>query len=524
MKRSDIEVDHRHAPEMRAGAVLLVTILAMAVITGPVQGAVPPGIELRRGHVQPAFPRAETTTHLVVEVRNSDEARTAVTVHVVLPSGVATSTPVKQIDDWKPLETRQLNWEVTAAEPVSGEARVTFRQEDSVLASWTWRVRWHEARSVTAVDHVPPPEAVDTGPYLVGAIHCPLWKGGRCWQAIADYPDREPVLGFYDEGDPEVTDWEIKWALEHGISFFLTCWYRAKDNFDRPVEPALEHWLHEGLFRCRYGSRMKFAINYENGNRHFCGQTSEQDLLENLLPYWIENYFRKPNYLTLDRKPVLAVYNVGKFVEDLGGESHAGRVIQSMHEACRAAGFDGLCLLGQYCWGAPAGLRQQAEQVRRIGMDAGWAYHWPTFTGAFGESLRPSGLEAMAAQQRLWKTLPQPNVLTLSVGWDSEPWRFSQTRVQWQLTPREFETLCRHAVATLEQRSSVGIGGRLVLLDNWNEFGEGHYLLPTRKYGFDYLEAVRKVFAPDAPEHTDVVPTDVGLGPYDSAYRAYRAE
>lgn len=60
-----------------------------------------------------------------------------------------------------------------------------------------------------------------------------------------------------------------------------------------------------------------------------------------------------------------------------------------------------------------------------------------------------------------------------------------------------------------------------MLLDNWNEFGEGHYLFPTREFGFGYLDAVREVFAPGAAEHRDVTPDDLGRGPYDSQYRLW---
>jgi len=71
-------------------------------------------------------------------------------------------------------------------------------------------------------------------------------------------------------------------------------------------------------------------------------------------------------------------------------------------------------------------------------------------------------------------------------------------------------------VATLPQNE---LGSKMLLLDNWNEWSEGHYLAPHREYGFGYLDAVRKVFS-DAPEkHTDLVPKEVGLGPYDTAYK-----
>jgi hypothetical protein len=61
---------------------------------------------------------------------------------------------------------------------------------------------------------------------------------------------------------------------------------------------------------------------------------------------------------------------------------------------------------------------------------------------------------------------------------------------------------------------------RLILLDNWNEYGEGHYLFPCAQYRFGYLDAIREVFAANSPPHTDMTPEALGGGPYDSQFRA----
>jgi hypothetical protein len=54
-----------------------------------------------------------------------------------------------------------------------------------------------------------------------------------------------------------------------------------------------------------------------------------------------------------------------------------------------------------------------------------------------------------------------------------------------------------------------------------NEWGEGHYIMPHREYGFGYLDAIRGVFT-DAPEpHADILPEEIGLGPYDAGHRAW---
>ena len=45
------------------------------------------------------------------------------------------------------------------------------------------------------------------------------------------------------------------------------------------------------------------------------------------------------------------------------------------------------------------------------------------------------------------------------------------------------------------------------MLANWNEFGEGHFLMPSTLAGFGYLEALREVFT-DGGAHEDAVPAE----------------
>jgi hypothetical protein len=66
------------------------------------------------------------------------------------------------------------------------------------------------------------------------------------------------------------------------------------------------------------------------------------------------------------------------------------------------------------------------------------------------------------------------------------------------------------------------LGSRMLLLDNWNEWGEGHYIAPYREYGFGYVDAVRKVFSNAPEKHDDLIPEDIGMGPYDTAYKTWQ--
>ena len=177
--------------------------------------------------------------------------------------------------------------------------------------------------------YVPEPQPVATQ-ILVGAQNCPLWEADKpqMWNQVLKHPERTPTLGFYSQENPEVADWETKWAVEHGISFFVYCWYRNGQG--GPVKMNFGSAIHDALLKSRYVSKMKFAIMWENQARGTAGVSGEADLMENLLPFWIENYFRHSSYLKIDNKPLLFIYRPEFLVQDLGGVDKVRAALDKM--------------------------------------------------------------------------------------------------------------------------------------------------------------------------------------------------
>jgi hypothetical protein len=358
------------------------------------------------------------------------------------------------------------------------------------------------------LDAVPPPQPATTD-LLVGAIHCPLWEADRIdlWRGVLRHGERLPALGLYSQENPQVADWEAKWALEHGISFFVYCWYR--DGQGGAVRTRFGRGLHDGFFKSRCSQAMKFALMWENQARGHGGVSDERDLLDNLMPYWIDTYFKHPGYLKLDDKPVLFVYDLDGLIRDLGGLEKAVQTVEAMRAACRDAGFSGLTLLGEYRGFDPSTL----DRMRAVGFDASFAYCWH-IAGS------PSPDEAAARQLDAIKNVRDrgvlPQVVTVSQGWSG--WHDEGT--VWSIPPARFERLLRDTKEIIAALPKDQLGSRMMLLDNWNEWGEGHFIAPSRQHGFGYLDAVRSVFATAPGEHIDLLPEDLGLGPYDSAARA----
>ena len=462
--------------------------------------------------VENAYPRASRDERVTVCLRAERAQPAAQATLAVGPGLTLVGSPGREIPALDSGESTELSWQVRAESP--GTHRLTLA--DGKGETHPCDVQFHAAVAQRKLDYVPPPEPVKTE-VLVGAQMCPLWKEGArrtVWSPIVPWPERKPVLGWYDEGDPQVMDWEIKWCLDHGISFFVYCWYRARQG--GPVEHRLGHGIHEGLFRSRYKDQFKFAIMWENQSKGTAGVSSEEDFLQNLLPFWIETYFKDSSYLVLDGKPLLYIYRPEFLVNDLGSIAHVRQALDKARAACREAGFAGLTLLGEYRGSDPKHLQRLVD----LGIDCSFAYCWP-LPGS------PSSEKAVGMQEEIWKQRREMNVLpemiNVSMGWDSRPWHPSSSI--WRHTPADFAEACKRALAAAKRYPEGSLSRRVVILDNWNEYGEGHYLAPHREYGFGYLDAVREAFAPDAPrEHTDLTPADVGLGPYDSLYRNARKE
>jgi hypothetical protein len=381
-----------------------------------------------------------------------------------------------------------------------------------------------------------PKPSVAKSDYLVGAMYFGGWEvrdDRSPWDAIRPFPDRRPILGYYDGTNPDVVDWEIKWALESGISYFVYCWYRKKENVGKQVTLDglfLQNSIHTGLFKSQFVNQFKFAIMWEN--RQAGGVSSKEDLLENLLPFWIENYFRHPSYLKVHGMPILYVYGPEKFIEDLGGVEQSRAALESARAAIRKLGFPGMLVFCEY---HGPDLSVMARN-RAAGFDVQFAYAvGPPWGGTTSSGTpvppvrRPTPEQIVTWETDYMKAWKQkgdiPFILSASMGWDPIPWQQSSgpdylrpdTMTRWRLSPEQFQTLLQRMKELMATQPEKSLGRKMLLLDNWNEWGEGHFIAPHEGGGFGYLRAVREVFSQHDNEPDYRSAFELGLGPYDLA-------
>jgi hypothetical protein len=147
------------------------------------------------------------------------------------------------------------------------------------------------AQAISA-DYVPPPH-VCPADFVVGCYYFPGHFSPMRWMPFRRCGFPIPVAGFYRDGEPEVSDWHIKWAVEHGISFFAFDWYYHYEH-----GPSGEHnqALDQGFLRARYRDRMKFCLMWCNENRDERYTEGHIVRLANVLA---EQYFKQTNIRAL---------------------------------------------------------------------------------------------------------------------------------------------------------------------------------------------------------------------------------
>ena len=468
---------------------------------------------------------------VVAGIQNVGGEAEKITARLSVPRGVRLLDGGKRTIPYLGMDDFDLaTWRIEAARPGTYTVRLEVSSAGSKVHTRDLELLVEPLPELPATGYVPQPQPAKTD-YINLMHYCALWKEGTHygWAKIERWPERRPAIGWYDEGTPEVADWHIKYALENGVNGFIYCWYRA--HYEPEIEHRLGHAIHDGLFAAKYRDMFTFTIMWENGCAK--GVKDEADLLDNVLPFWIKNYFTHPSYLKIENQPVLFVWKPQKLIADLGGPAKAREGIEKMRERCRQAGFAGLRIIA--CLdGRNADL---GRQIAESGWDAVSGYNLST--GAKPVGLDPAGLaycdhkDVLSRYKQIWidrdaSTGDTPDIPNVVMGRDDRGWdRIKRGKGSYIADPQaeNFAAACRDAKELVDAKPRDRWDSRIVVFDNWTEFGEGHYIEPTTGTGFTFVNAIKQVFCTEwAPETvTDIIPEDVGMAPPQRRYEEVRA-
>lgn len=356
------------------------------------------------------------------------------------------------------------------------------------------------------------------------AIHGPGWSE---WELVkraeprfaGHQQPRAPLWGYEDESDPAVMARKIDAAASHGITSFIFDWYWYNDG------PFLERGLDRGFLGAANNDRLNFALMWANhdwldihpAKRRECeyhqhtllypGAVSPQTF-DQVVETVIERYFKHPSYWLMDGAPYFSIYDLPMLVRSLGGVDAARDALKVFREKTKAAGFPDLHL-NQVLWnvGVLPGeteVRDPGQMLRSLGFDSFTSYVWIHHVPLeyFPETAYG---EVFNSYLRYWETITArvdlPYFPNATMGWDSSP-RTLQTDTFTNAGYPFMPSLCnntpqafREALHAIKNRLDAGSGPKILTINAWNEWTEGSYLEPDTRYGMQYLEAIRDVFA-----------------------------
>lgn len=365
---------------------------------------------------------------------------------------------------------------------------------------------------------------------LNDALYGPGWteyiqmRGARPWFPGHHQP-RTPLLGELDERDPATWETYIDLAVSSGVDVFLWDWYWYNGG------PALHEALEEGFLRARGREKLRFAVMWTNhpwaiwfptaGAKPAAEwlalwETSGLGSYEPSFPcpesaaeiwrslsYLIARYFHLPNYWRINDKPVLPLWDLSLPIKAFGltGTRTLLDELQSLARKLGHAGihFHAVCQ-------EPAVL-PILDQLAAAGVNSYGLYN--ALAQAVGgrpdeEELPDYGVVAADVVAKVWPTVAAASSLpcfpNINPGADNAPrvlmrprppqpsrQRWPGTVIVVDETPAAFEALARAALAYLNARPEMP---PVITIGCWNEWTEGHYLLPDTKHGYGMARAL----------------------------------
>ena len=461
--------------------------------------------ELQIGYFGPAdgINRAGRPAEVTLSVRNlGGDVAQNVAATLAASDGIRTIGPVrKTIDKLTPWLPKTVSWQVQGARPT--KARLTVKLEAAGLEpiSAAAGIELTPAPSVPAASYIPEPRPV-TSPYDIGVFYFPGWDSMSRWQPILDYPMRKPVLGWYDEANPECADWQIKWAVEHGVTFFMVDWYWCQGN------RHLEHWLHDAYMKAKFRKYLKWAIMWANHNP---ANTHSLEDWRKVTQYWLDHYLGMEEYYRIDGRPAIFIWSPAGIRRDVGGSEQASKLYALSQKMARDAGLPGLYFVAMSSHESEGASRQ----LKAEGYEACTSYHGFQLAARQAGSRRFPFADVVKTSPQVWREADERSdgllyMPIVDTGWASQPWHGDKSLVITDRTPELFGKLCQAARTYADETKK-----KIIAIGPCNEWGEGSYIEPYAEYGFQDLDQLRAAFCPPGDWPPNLIPADVGRGPYD---------
>jgi len=308
----------------------------------------------------------------------------------------------------------------------------------------------------------------------------PYWKG--------HYQPREPHddLGYYDLTDVETIRKQAKIAKQHGIYGWCIYyyWFSGKRLLEKPLDILLEHKDIDINF-CLYWVNESWTKSWVgNDGVTICKQEYLHDDPERFIND-LKKYFEDSRYIRLNGKPVIHIYNpiaVPNFKN----------MVECWRKQARKIGIGEICILinsGEFspeelnfanivngasylCWNEPL------KESLCYKFNSGLILNYAKYVDAHKNFI---------IQESRYRYFYR----TCFALWDNSP-RYSTEQSRFFCADFEFSLRKFYEFIKANVDEAVEMKKEFTFIFSWNEWCEGSYIEPDKKYGYAIINTLSK--------------------------------
>ncbi len=323
----------------------------------------------------------------------------------------------------------------------------------------------------------------------------PLFEGH--YQPHIPHPD----VGYYDLADVNVMRKQVRMAKEYGIYGFCFYYYHfanGKRLLEKPLNnylaakdidfPFCYAWANENWTRARDGGEKEVI----------CPQNYEEENMLTLITEMIPA-FKDKRYIKIDGKPVLFVYRaeIVPCIKELANK---------WKSTVRSAGFDGLYLISMQHFKAinpfKMGFDAAAEFAPEAGKPICEVLSKDEIRFFSSTSTNYCSMENIIRRMTFTEKVSYPRMKCICPSWDNSPRRGARaSRILFHANPTLFKRFFEYAVYETIDNGLPCDG--MLLINAWNEWGEGAHLEPDEKFGYGWLESIQSVLCQGKSRHQE---------------------
>ena len=324
-----------------------------------------------------------------------------------------------------------------------------------------------------------------------------------------EQPNIPADLGFYDLRLNETRIAQADLAKQYGIEGFCYYYYRFNKKhheLDLPYKlmldsnvpdfPFMVCWANETWFKKMWNKdgTMSKTESKMIAEQTYNGFADYEDFFYEMLPS-----FRDSRYIRIDNKPAFMIYQPLQFPD-------IKEFIDLWQTLAKKNGLNGIYFIGH-----TVQLYKEKKELLETGIDAiqvnyngKYLRTLPKYRKLIRRFLRIAfGIPNITTYKKASKyyvtdECKEENVFpTIIPRWDNTPRAGKRGSVLLKSTPELFE---KHLLEIKSAIKDKPFDKRISFVMAWNEWGEGNYLEPDRKYGTKYLEKIKNVFMEDTKD------------------------